>query len=113
MPIDSRMVKWDEEPKKPTIDTRMVKWDDEKPKTTIAQDIKQGAGNTIAGLVRGAGSIGSTLIAPFDIAKDALAGKGLSLESNRQRRADMDAALGTMGADTDSFGYGWCGWRRG
>jgi ribosomal protein L29 len=46
------------------------------------------------------------LIAPFDIAKDALAGKGLSLESNRQRRADMDAALGTMGADTDSFGYG-------
>lgn len=77
-----------------------------KPETTIAQDIKQGLGNVIAGTVRGAGSIGSTLIAPFDIAKDALAGKGLSLESNRQRRADMDAALGSMGAETDSFGYG-------
>lgn len=73
---------------------------------TIGQDIKQGLGNMTAGLVRGAGSIGSTLIAPYDIAKDALAGKGLSLESNRQRRADMDSALGSMGAETDSFGYG-------
>lgn len=77
-----------------------------KSKTTFAQDIKQGAGNTLAGLVRGAGSIGSTLIAPYDIAKDAINGKGLSLESNRQRRADMDSALSTMGAETDSLGYG-------
>ncbi len=76
------------------------------PETSFFQDVKQGLGNVIAGGVRGAGSIGSTLIAPYDIAKDALAGKGLSLESNRQRRADMDSALGSMGAETDSFGYG-------
>jgi len=76
------------------------------PETSLFQDVKQGLGNVIAGGVRGAGSIGSTLIAPYDIAKDALAGKGLSLESNRQRRADMDSALGSMGAETDSFGYG-------
>lgn len=76
------------------------------PKTTLMQDVKQGAGNTLAGLVRGAGSIGATLLAPIDIASDAINGKGLSLESNRQRRADMDAALSTMGAETDSFGYG-------
>lgn len=63
----------------------------------------QGAGNLLAGAVRGAGSIGATLLAPIDMAKDALAGKGLSLESNRQRRADMDAALGNMGAETDSL----------
>lgn len=76
------------------------------PETSFFQDVKQGLGNVIAGGVRGAGSIGSTLIAPYDIAKDALAGKGLSLESNRQRRADMDSALQSMGAETDSFGYG-------
>lgn len=65
----------------------------------------QGVGNTAAGLLRGAGSIGATLLAPMDIASDALSGKGLSLESNRQRRADMDAALQTMGAQPDSWLY--------
>lgn len=67
--------------------------------------ILQGLGNAAAGLVRGAGSIGSTLIAPYDIAKDAINGKGLSLESNRQRRAEMDGALESMGADPNSWMY--------
>ena len=67
--------------------------------------IKQGAGNLVAGAVRGAGSIGATILAPYDIAKDALDGKGLSLDSNRQRRADMDAGLRELGADTDSMLY--------
>lgn len=59
-----------------------------------------------AGGLRGAASIGSTLLAPYDMAKDALAGKGLSLESNRQRRADIDEGLRLMGADPSSIGYG-------
>lgn len=66
----------------------------------------QTLGNIGAGAVRGAGSIGATILAPWDIAKDAMAGKGLSLESNRERRAAMDAGLASMGAETDSFGYG-------
>lgn len=66
----------------------------------------QGIGNVAAGALRGAGSIGATIMAPKDIISDAIAGKGLSLESNRQRRADMDSALQSMGAQTDSFGYG-------
>lgn len=57
------------------------------------------------GAVRGAGSIGASLLAPVDVAKDALAGKGLSLESNRSRRAEMDDALRSMGADPDSWMY--------
>lgn len=99
MPIDERLVKWDESPK---IDARMVKWEDEKPSTTK---------NIVAGLLRGAGSIGATLLAPVDIAKDAIDGKGLSLDSNRQRRADMDAALSNPdlpvlgGADTNSTAF--------
>lgn len=68
--------------------------------------VKQGAGNLLAGGVRGAGSIGATILAPVDIVKDAISGKGLSLESNRQRRADMDGALQSLGADTDSTAFG-------
>jgi hypothetical protein len=73
-----------------------------KPKT-IAGTVRDAA----AGAVRGAGSIGATILAPIDIASDALAGKGLSLESNRQRRTSMDDALRELvGADTDSLAYG-------
>lgn len=57
------------------------------------------------GALRGAGSIGATLVAPYDIAKDAIDGKGLSLESNRQRRADMDGGLRELGADTESMAF--------
>lgn len=64
------------------------------------------AKNTTLGAVRGAGSIGATLVAPYDIAKDYAAGKGLSLDSNRQRREAIDAGLREMGADTESMGYG-------
>jgi hypothetical protein len=67
----------------------------------------QGALDLLAGGVRGAGSIGATILAPVDMAKDALAGRGLSLESNRARRKSMDEVLGkSFGADTDSLTYG-------
>lgn len=67
--------------------------------------IPQSIGNLFAGAIRGAGSIGATLLAPYDIAKDALAGKGLSLDSNNQRRADIDAGLQSLGAQPDSNLY--------
>lgn len=63
-------------------------------------------GDLAAGAVRGAGSIGATLLAPWDMAKDAMAGKGVSLESNRQRRADIDEGLRLIGADPESTAYG-------
>jgi hypothetical protein len=77
----------------------------EQPKTPEGTSFGQHAGNLLGGLVRGAGSIGATLMAPIDIGKDALAGKGLSLESNRQRRKDMDAGLESLGAQPDSLIY--------
>jgi hypothetical protein len=76
-----------------------------QPGPGMLESIKQGAGNLLAGAVRGAGSIGATLVAPYDIASDALAGKGLSLESNRQRRAGIDEGLAEMGAQPDSLLY--------
>lgn len=52
-------------------------------------------GNLAAGAIRGAGSIGATLIRPFETA-----------EENEQRRANIDYGLREMGADPDSFAYG-------
>lgn len=69
-------------------------------------DIAQNATRNLGmGAVRGAGSIGATILAPYDMAKDAIAGKGLSLESNRQRRSDMDSALTQLGADPNSLAF--------
>lgn len=62
-------------------------------------------GNIVAGAGRGSASIGATLLAPYDIVKDAMAGKGLTLESNRKRRADVDTMMQALGANTDSMGY--------
>jgi hypothetical protein len=76
-----------------------------QPQSDWKQQVRQGLGNVAAGAVRGAGSIGSTILAPYDIAKDALAGKGLSLESNRQRRAEIDQGLALMGAEPESALY--------
>lgn len=76
------------------------------PEKSFNDKVFDGMKNYAGGLARGAGSIGATVLAPFDMAKDALDGKGLSLESNRQRRADIDAGLNTMGVDTDSGIYG-------
>lgn len=76
-----------------------------KQERSMLSEIGQGAGNAVAGLIRGTGSIGSTILAPYDMAKDALDGKGLSLESNRERRASIDGGLREMGAETDSWMY--------
>lgn len=102
MPIDPRMVKWDDAPK---IDPSQVKWDGDPAEPSMLSGIGQGIGNLAAGAVRGAGSIGATLLAPYDIAKDAIDGKGLSLESNRERRAEMDGGLQELGAQPDSWMY--------
>jgi hypothetical protein len=79
--------------------------------------VAQTAGNVVAGAVRGAGSIGATLLWPIDKATDLIKGDremGLSnlvlgtkpVSRNEQRRKDMDAALGGLGAETDSLAYG-------
>jgi hypothetical protein len=109
MAIDPKSIVWDEPAASTAIDPGSIVWDEPepaaKPDPSMLQTVGQGAGNLLAGAVRGAGSIGSTILAPYDMAKDALAGKGLSLESNRERRAGIDAGLQLMGADPDSILY--------
>lgn len=72
---------------------------------SLRQSVQQDAGNRYAGVARGLGSIRSTLMAPFDIAKDAIDGKGFSLESNRERRQSIDDTLQKLGADPKSGNY--------
>lgn len=83
---------------------------------TLGQRVRQNIGNVAAGAVRGAGSIGSTLLYPIDKATDMIMGdrgpnvrgliSGQQPESrNDERRRKMDEALAGMGAETDSWGY--------
>lgn len=76
----------------------------ELPKNAV-QELIGGLGNLVAGFGRGASNIGATLVAPYDIVKDFRAGKGLSLESNRQRRADTEQGFKELGADPKSLAY--------
>lgn len=82
-----------------------LRLENETAQPSTLSSIKQGAGNLAAGALRGAGSIGATILAPYDIARDAINGKGLSLESNRQRRAGIDGGLEAMGAEPGSMLY--------
>lgn len=86
------------------------------PKTSLLSDIKQGAGNLVAGATRGAGSIGATILYPWDKGQDLYYGDrkaNLSgvitgkqpLSRNEERRAAMDEGLRMMGAEPDSLIY--------
>lgn len=76
----------------------------EKKGRGIVDDIKQGAGNLFAGAVRGAGSIGATILAPIDAAARAV-GVQNDFIGRTDRRQAMDDGLRTMGADPDSLLY--------
>lgn len=74
------------------------------PKLTQAQQVRQQDKNVLGGLVRGAGSIGSTLVYPYDRIKGGSAEEGLRL--NRERRAAIDSGLQELiGSNPGSAGY--------
>jgi hypothetical protein len=75
----------------------------EAPKSFGSQ-VAQGLGNLAAGAVRGAGSIGATILAPVDAAARAM-GIENSVIGRTDRRQAMDQVLQDMGADPDSFMY--------
>ncbi len=65
---------------------------------------RQAAGDTLAGAVRGAGSIGATLLAPVDAAARAL-GVENDYIGRSDRREAMDDGLQALGADTRSLAF--------
>lgn len=69
--------------------------------------------DALGGAARGAGSIGATILAPYDMSMDYFKGdRGKTLSSlitgeekpsrNQERREQMDAGLRSLGVDTDS-----------
>jgi hypothetical protein len=81
-------------------------WDEYASASPSTLDkVKQGAGNLVAGAVRGAGSIGATILSPLDWAARK-AGIQNDFIGRTDRREAMTGALGEMGADTDSLAFG-------
>lgn len=75
------------------------------PGQAMADRRRQTTGDALAGLVRGAGSIGATILAPIDAGARAL-GVQNDFIGRTDRRQAMDQALTGMGADTSSMAFG-------
>lgn len=65
-----------------------------KPEKSLAARAGQHGGNILAGALRGAGSIGATIMRPFETGAE-----------NDQRRQSMDDALQSLGAEPESWMY--------
>lgn len=89
MPIDPRMVKWDEGTK---IDPRMVKWEAAPP-----EDKAGPLGNIALGALKGASDIGRTLLYPLDA-------MGVTGRSPQERKASI-ADLMQENADQESLSF--------
>ncbi len=96
MPIDPKSVKWD------APDPASVKWDAAPDDVqALADSRKQATANQVGGLIRGAGSIGATLMTPYDL----IAGNTKSI-GNPERRKAMDEGLTSIiGSDPSSGWY--------
>jgi hypothetical protein len=105
MPIDASKVVWDDVP-----DPALVKWDDKPRLSDIPKAFWQQTKDLLGGMARGAGSIGSTLMAPQDILQDVIerqkTGKSRAVSRNEQRREDIAAGTRELGANPDSLTYG-------
>lgn len=71
---------------------------------SFGQTLKQEIGNLGAGALRGAGSIGATLLTPLDAAARAM-GVENSIIGRNDRREAMTGALQEMGAQPESLGF--------
>jgi len=90
--------------------SRYVLEDEPAPKKespSLGQEIVSGAKNFGAGAIRGAGSIGSTILLPADMINQKLRGEDFfSMKDNNKRRAGIDAGLTQLtGSDSNSGLY--------
>ncbi len=84
--------------------------DEPTANTTTLQDIAQHGKNALGGAIRGAGSIGATLLTPIDaLARSLNDGKPININgydiAGQDRRTAMDAGLTSAGADPESWMY--------
>jgi hypothetical protein len=84
--------------------------DEPTANTTTLQDLAQHGKNALGGFIRGAGSIGATLLTPIDaLARSLNDGKPININgydiAGQDRRTAMDAGLTSAGADPESWMY--------
>lgn len=85
---------------------RRMRGETAQPEQPKEGGFAQNVGNLAAGVARGAGSIGATLLAPRDALEGFIARKmGAPELAPQDRRTAMDAGLETMGAQPDSLLY--------
>jgi hypothetical protein len=79
----------------------------QETKPSLGSEIVTGAKNLGAGAIRGAGSIGATVLLPADMINQKLRGDDFfSMKDNNQRRAGIDAGLANLvGSDPNSGLY--------
>lgn len=100
MPIDPRLVQWESDAAPSGIDPSKVKWDDAPVSPGIRGDgyeriMSYNPRDALGGTLRGSGSIGATIIRPFE-----------SAQENAQRRDKIDQGLTTLiGSDPSSMAY--------
>jgi hypothetical protein len=92
--IDPSDVKWD------APDTSKVQWDEPKKSRSMFNHAQDAA----AGMLRGAGSIGATLLTPLDAAARAIGVENDFIGRNDRREA-MTQVLRDLGFDTDSLSF--------
>jgi len=77
-----------------------------KPRVSVSDVLlPQSVRDAIGGAVRGAGSIGATLMAPMDVLNAKLTGRP-AMAGNQERRQGMTDALQGLGADPESAAFG-------
>lgn len=96
---------FDTKPEQNTVQANPFNQFDAIKEPSFIGGVAQGAGDVLAGAVRGAGSIGATLLTPVDAAFRA-AGVENEWVGRTDRRQAMDEALKTVGADTESTAFG-------
>lgn len=108
------VIEEDEQPKAAASKRYVI---EDAPEPTQAEKIRQQDKNVLGGLIRGAGSIGSTILYPWDKGRDMYYGdreKNLSglitgkqpMSRNEERRAAIDSGLQELiGSDPESAGY--------
>lgn len=102
----------------PRVEVRGTSADEPQPSggARFIGGVVQGGKDLLGGAVRGAGSIGATLLWPIDKAEDVIRGdRGPSLSGlltaqqplsrNEERRLAMDGGLQAMGVDTNSLAF--------
>lgn len=89
----------------PRVEVRGTSADEPGAVSRFIGGVAQGSRDLAGGLLRGAGSIGSTLLAPGDAIQDAIAGRPL-MSTNNARRSGIDAGLQSAGANPDALVYG-------